>query len=271
MAPEWGFYLLKPSRIPLLLVILLAQIFNDTISTLVVDFKNSQYQFILTVRAPPPIAGYMPKLVIAILLCLAYSLPAPEVDRAFEIKQENEALFKLFDEIVIPPQKVTDQDPFQVLQKILDEVNQKLPQDKQIEYFFKSLPKPNSSQAGEGRLITLNTQKMSLSDALSLCTQLAHIRYRALNGRLYMWQGYISSVHEPEYIIFSVPPEFLKLEDKEKTRVEVKEQLNDYGVIFGDDSFAYYLPEKNLLVIKNSLEQNDLVEQLIKHYEQPNK
>lgn len=121
-------------------------------------------------------------------------------------------------------------------------------------------PKPTNLYEGDElsrRLVTIPDVNFEFTELLNVVALLlgAEIFYHKGVHIFHPDTGTFEGLEEREYS-FEASPEFMKKTGK----VDYSDVMVQLGMIFYEEAYAYYYPEKRLLIINNTKEQLDLIE-----------
>ncbi|HWB58896.1 MAG TPA: hypothetical protein VG733_05360 [Chthoniobacteraceae bacterium] len=123
---------------------------------------------------------------------------------------------------------------------------------------------PAHKEDAAGPKVTLSLSNIPLSVALDYVTKLAGMKYK-----IEPYAVVIVPISENTDVLitkeYKVPPGFLTRvnQDGTKSTVSSLDYLKEAGVVFPEGASASYLPTSSKLVVRNTQEQLDLVDQIV--------
>ncbi|MDX6765794.1 MAG: hypothetical protein SFU85_03285 [Candidatus Methylacidiphilales bacterium] len=196
-------------------------------------------------------------------------------------------MFEKLEKIVIPELNFTDVDVVDAI-KFLQEQSKALdPEKTGVNFVLKVNPTASSAPA-EGaaadtatappppqRTLTLNLRKVPLMEVLRFITNLTNLQFKVEEFAVYVFPNTETS----DVLVvrsFSVPPNFFSVKPQNTggtdvtggatvqfVTADVKKELEGRGVKFPAGASAAYLARSAKLVVKNTLDQINLIEQLL--------
>ncbi len=114
------------------------------------------------------------------------------------------------------------------------------------------------------RTLTLDLRDMPLIKVLEFISTLTNLKFKVEEYAVYIFPS--NETSDVKVVrSFSVPPTFFSgtALNAENAGIDVKGELENKGVKFTADTSAAYLPKTAKLVVRNTLEQINLIEQLV--------
>jgi general secretion pathway protein D len=187
--------------------------------------------------------------------------------------------------IVIPECKFTDADLADILSYMQDQSKVIDSKKEGVNFVFKGEPTSSSETAADVaavstvpmiRSLTLDLKDVSLVKILDLIQTLSTYKYKVDEHAVYVFPNTETS----EVMLvrtFSVPPQFfsttVRTDDTSvgamgqrtvtMATADVKKELAEKGVSFASGASAAYLPKTAKLVVRNTLDQLNLIDQLL--------
>lgn len=179
----------------------------------------------------------------------------------------NKALTDTLKKTIIPAIDINKASIHDAFISVITLANSSLPPERQIQYIIAD-PSPELVDAGQNK-VTLHLKNVPAFEALHylLGAAFGGFTYRLSNGRLYI---YLTSCAGADSLVttrvFCVPGVFFNTNGSQRAakQIDVKSQLQDRGIEFNSDCKAFYVPKYQLLYVRNSLDQLDLIEELLK-------
>jgi len=197
-------------------------------------------------------------------------------------------LYDKLEKIIIPELNFSEVDIADAV-KFLEDQSRALDPDPDktgVNFVLKAMPTASATPPADGaevvpvpapaRTLTLSLKNVPLIQILNFINSLTNLQYKVDEHAVYIFPSNETS----EVLVirtFSVPPTFFPTsvrETPDPTRdfttrtidiatVPVKEELEKKGVKFPGDSSAAYLPRTAKMVVKNTLDQLNLIDQLL--------
>lgn len=197
-------------------------------------------------------------------------------------------LYDKLEKIIIPELNFSEVDIADAV-KFLEDQSRALDPDPDktgVNFVLKAMPTASATPTADGaavapvpapaRTLTLSLKNVPLIQILNFINSLTNLQYKVDEHAVYIFPSNETS----EVLVirtFSVPPTFFPTsvrETSDPTRdfttrtidiatVPVKEELEKKGVKFPGDSSAAYLPRTAKMVVKNTLDQLNLIDQLL--------
>lgn len=214
--------------------------------------------------------------------------PAPEIVTTTFVQEKSAALSQKLKEIIIPELNFTDVDVADAIAYLEEQSRALDPEKKGVNFVLKtssSEPPPPPAEDGTAtppppssvnRNLTLSLRNVPLDEVLRFITNLTNLKYEVEE-----YAVFILPANETGDILqvrtYSVPPKFFSLD---LTRVttndagalessvhaktkDARKELEDKGVTFPAGASAAYLPRTAKLVVRNTLQQLNLIDQLL--------
>jgi beta-lactamase regulating signal transducer with metallopeptidase domain len=168
--------------------------------------------------------------------------------------------------IVIPKVDFVDEDISEVLNYLQDQSKVLDPLKQGVNFVFKDKPstidKDHSWQ--EERTLTLNLRNLPLKKILDFMQTLCSYKYKVEKECVYVFPN----IEAGEVMLvrtFLIPRHFLSEPAMAgAASADVKKELSDKGIEFLPGASAAYLPKAGKLVVRNTAEQLDKIEKLLK-------
>jgi general secretion pathway protein D len=195
-------------------------------------------------------------------------------------------VFEKLETIIIPELNFTDVDVADAVKYLTDQSKALDPEKKGINFVLKvnaSAPAPaatgNDAQAPAPapvqRSLSLNLRQVPLIEVLRFITNLTNLQFKVEEYAVFIFPNTETS----DVLVvrsFSVPPNFFTVtprprgeagatgaETVEFVTADVKQELEQKGVKFPSGTSAAYLPRSAKLIIRNTLDQINLIGQLL--------
>jgi len=196
----------------------------------------------------------------------------PEIQTdTFEVSRVNQIFDKL-ESIVIPELKFTDVDIADAVRFLQEQSKALDPEGEGVNFVLKA-ETTASVDGGEGdggnqellRTLTLDVRDLPLIKVLEFIDQLTGLKYKVEEYAVYIFPE--TETSDVKVVrSFSVPPTFFSNvvePEGDIVGADVKKELEDKGVDFPAGTSAAYLQKTAKLVVRNTLEQISLIEQLV--------
>jgi general secretion pathway protein D len=190
-------------------------------------------------------------------------------------------MFEKLESIIIPELNFTDVDVADAV-RFLNEQSKALdPERKGINFVLKANPTTSAASAGNEapppiqRSITLNLRQVPLIEVLNFIKNLTNLQYKVEEYAVFIFP----STETSDVLVirsFSVPPSFFTVTPRAAGEVgatggetvqfvtaDVKQELEQKGVKFPAGASAAYLPRSAKLIVRNTLDQINLIGQLL--------
>jgi general secretion pathway protein D len=190
-------------------------------------------------------------------------------------------MFEKLESIIIPELNFTDVDVADAV-RFLNEQSKALdPERKGINFVLKANPTTSAASAGNEapppiqRSITLNLRQVPLLEVLNFIKNLTNLQYKVEEYAVFIFP----STETSDVLVirsFSVPPSFFTVTPRPTGEVgatggetvqfvtaDVKQELEQKGVKFPAGASAAYLPRSAKLIVRNTLDQINLIAQLL--------
>jgi len=197
-------------------------------------------------------------------------------------------LYDKLEKIIIPELNFSEVDIADAV-KFLEDQSRALDPDPDktgVNFVLKAMPTASATPPADGvevvpvpapaRTLTLSLKNVPLIQILNFINSLTNLQYKVDEHAVYIFPSNETS----EVLVirtFSVPPTFFPTSVRETSNptgdfitrtidiatVPVKEELEKKGVKFPGDSSAAYLPRTAKMVVKNTLDQLNLIDQLL--------
>jgi general secretion pathway protein D len=190
-------------------------------------------------------------------------------------------IYEKLESIIIPELNFTDVDVADAV-RFLNEQSKALdPERKGINFVLKANPTTSAASAGNEapppiqRSITLNLRQVPLIEVLNFIKNLTNLQYKVEEYAVFIFP----STETSDVLVirsFSVPPSFFTVTPRPTGEVgatgvetvqfvtaDVKQELEQKGVKFPAGASAAYLPRSNKLIVRNTLDQINLIGQLL--------
>jgi len=195
-------------------------------------------------------------------------------------------VFDKLEKIIIPELNFTEVDVADAVRFLTEQSKALDPERKGINFVLKvnptTSPAPAAPAAGGAaaappiqRTFSLNVRQVPLSEVLRLITDLTNLQFKVEEYAVYIFP----STETSDVLVvrsFSVPPNFFSSRPQPRGEVgatgaetvqfvtaDVKQELEQKGVGFPDGSSAAYLPRSAKLIVRNTLDQINLIGQLL--------
>lgn len=179
-------------------------------------------------------------------------------------KNQERVVYKKLKEIKIPEINFQNAAIEDVVKFISVKTREGDPTGDEINFILKTGPKTPTT-------VNLSLKNVSVQEALQYLSFGANVKYRAKGNAVIIVPQ--NEDFEPRITrTFDLPAAFFSSEELKKSvasgasssQCDVKKALCDMGVQFLGDASAVFIPDSNKLVLKNTPEQMDVIEELIK-------
>lgn len=195
-------------------------------------------------------------------------------------------LFEKLESIIIPELNFTDVDVVDAVRFITDQSKALDPERKGINFVLKVNPTTSGAPAAGAagappaappvqRTLTLNLRQVPLSEVLRFITDLTNLQFKVEEHAVFIFPS--TETSDVQVVrSFSVPPNFFTTrpqprgdvtvtgaETVEFVTADVKQELEQKGVTFPAGASAAYLPRSAKLIVRNTLDQINLIGQLL--------